>query len=313
MATPIALQETVTITIENVCAFYVDRSQIAARIDPPTPASFYSYYETGDPDRVYVDVCVAYQNLGTTGCRADGLFSASLLYGGKYSYTGFSIIEESGRGDFTYSNITDIAPLTTGYVHYLFEVPAEVTQTNRSVEVTLSTGGNDYIYTVQAGDGVPFGADDPAITKECGAVAQGEVVTIGGVAEFYVDRSQIASRIDPPSPGSFYSYYEVDDPAQVYVDVCFAVCNLTASGIRADQMINATLIYADRYEFDGFSVIEADNRSDFTYTNITDVTPLTNNYVHYLFALPAEAQTSGESVVVEFTIGGCSYSYTVAA
>ena len=309
MATPIAPQETVT--IDNVCEFFVDRSQIAVRIDPPTPASYYSYYENKEPGHTYVDVCVAYKNLSSSARQADEALSASLLYGGKYQYSGFSIIEEDNRGDFTYSNITSIAPLTTGYIHYLFDVPDEVTQTNKSIEVTISISGSDYVYTVQAGDGQPFGADDTTVSKTSGEVADGETVTIGGVAEFHVDRSQIAARIDPPSPVSYYSYYEIPDPSQVYVDVCFAVRNLKPTAVRADQVLNATLTYAGSYSFTGFSIIEEENRGDFTYSNITTIAPLTTGYIHYLFAVPAEAQSSGESIVVTFQLGDYTYDYTV--
>ena len=51
--------------------------------------------------------------------------SCTLLFASKYRYTGFSVIEEDNREDFTYSNITSISPLTTEYLHYLFEIPDE--------------------------------------------------------------------------------------------------------------------------------------------------------------------------------------------
>ena len=59
------------------------------------------------------------------------------------------MIEENSRGDFTYSNITSIAPLATEYVHYLFAVPAEVDTSSESVEITFTIGGNTYTYTVR--------------------------------------------------------------------------------------------------------------------------------------------------------------------
>lgn len=53
------------------------------------------------------------------------------------------------------------------------------------------------------------------------------------------------------------------------------------------------------------------SRSDFTYSNITNISPLATEYLHYLFEVPAEVETSGEVVIVEFTVGGNTYSHTV--
>ena len=75
--------------------------------------------------------------------------SAMLTYAGKYEYTGFSMIEESNRGDFTYSNITSIAPLTTEYLHYLCEVPAEAETSSEAIEIEFVIGGNTYSYKVR--------------------------------------------------------------------------------------------------------------------------------------------------------------------
>ena len=59
------------------------------------------------------------------------------------------MIEEDSRGDFTYSNITNISPLSTEYIHYLFEVPEEVKSSTESVVVTFTVDGNTYTYTVR--------------------------------------------------------------------------------------------------------------------------------------------------------------------
>ena len=107
------------------CEFYIDYINITNDVVPPQPGSWYSHYEA-DSGKVYVDLCVAYKNTNSTNIGADDTISGKLIYSGKYEYKGFSMIEEDNRSDFTYSNITSIAPLNTEYVHYLFEVPEEV-------------------------------------------------------------------------------------------------------------------------------------------------------------------------------------------
>ena len=96
-----------------------------------------------------MDFCVAYKNWKAKDVGADDVMSAVLTYAGKYEYNGFSMIEEDNRGDFTYSNITSIAPLATEYLHYLFEVPEEVEKSGDSIEIEFMIGGNTYSYKVR--------------------------------------------------------------------------------------------------------------------------------------------------------------------
>ncbi len=145
---PVALSDDQVIAIDNICEFYIDFSNITKIVYPPSPASFYSYYEAGDA-KLYVDLCVAYKNLTTNAIGADEVVSAKLTYDDKYEYAGFSCIEEDNRGDFTYSNITSINPLSTEYVHYLFEVPEVVGQGSESIVLNIRISGNDYTYTMR--------------------------------------------------------------------------------------------------------------------------------------------------------------------
>ena len=105
----------------DTCEFSIDSINITNDVMPPQPADYYSHYEAPS-GKVYVDVCFAYTNTSEKDVSADEVISAKLKYANKYDYTGFSMIEEDSRGDFTYSNITNISPLSTEYIHYLFEI-----------------------------------------------------------------------------------------------------------------------------------------------------------------------------------------------
>lgn len=138
----------------------------------------------------------------------------------------------------------------------------------------------------------------------------GETITIKDECEFQIDYTNITDDVMPPNPGSWYSHYEADD-GKVYVDFCLAYKNLATRDKDADEIINATLIYAGKYQYKGFSMIEEDSRGDFTYSGITNIAPLTTEYLHYLFEIPVEAENSGETIEIEFTISGNTYSYKV--
>ena len=100
---------------------------------------------------MYVDFCVAYKNTTSGDVGADEVVSGQLIYADKYTYNGFSIIEEDSRSNFTYANITNIAPLSTEYVHYLFEVPEEVESSNLGIKLEMSIGGSKYNVVVREG------------------------------------------------------------------------------------------------------------------------------------------------------------------
>lgn len=290
------------------CEFSIDYINITNDVMPPAPGNWYSHYEADD-GKVYVDFCVAYKNMASGNIEADETVSGKLTYADKYEFTGFSMIEEDSRSDFTYSSITSIAPLTTEYVHYLFEVPEEVANSNLSIVLKMNIGGIDYKVIVRDNGGESTEDAAPQTGKTSGEVEVGEIVVTKN-AEFNIDYSNITNDVMPPHPGNWYSHYEADD-GKVYVDICFAYKNTSGKSIGADDAISAKLKYADKYDYSGFSMIEEDSRGDFTYSSITSISPLTTEYIHYLFEVPEEVQTSSESIIITFSISGNTYTYAV--
>lgn len=297
-----------TITVDDECEFYLDYTDITDDVMPPSPGKWYTHYEAED-GKTYIDVCIAYKNLYTKDKDADEILSGTLIYAGSYQYTGFSIIEEDNRGDFTYSNITSIAPLDLEYVHYLFEVPEVVETSDCSLTVNLNIAGTQYDIVVREGEnGEGDTLNSSAVSKSSGSVKEGDVIAIMNTCEFQIDYSNITDDVMPLIPGSWYTHYEADD-GKVYVDFCVAYKNWKSKSVDADEVLSATLTYAEKYEYNGFSMIEEDGRSDFTYANITKIAPLSTEYVHYLFEVPEEVESSGDAIEIAFTIGGNSYSY----
>jgi hypothetical protein len=299
-----------TAIVDDVCEITLDYSEITNDVEPKNPTSYYSHY-VADSGKTYVDVCVAYKNIATNDIVAsDTTNDEKLIYAGKYEYSGFSCIEEDDRGDFTYSNITTISPLTTEYMHYIFEVPEEVGTSDKQIEVYLSFAGKEYKVEVNQGSVDSSTSSESAENVDAGGiVTDGEVVTTAN-SEFSVDYSNITDDVMPKNPDSYYTHYVADD-GKVFVDFCIAYKNTSGSDIIADEIMNATLTYADKYEYTGASMIEEDNRGDFTYSNITSVSPLNTEYVHYLFEVPEEVENSSESVAISFTIDGSDFEYVV--
>ena len=113
------------------------------KILPPNTSGYYSYYEAKEDGHQYLDIKLNYKNLAGSEIDADEVGSIKIKFADKYEYTSFSIIEDSD-GDFTYSNITPIAPLTTGKLHYLFDIPDEVANSSESIVAYITVGTENY-------------------------------------------------------------------------------------------------------------------------------------------------------------------------
>lgn len=144
--TSIALDQTVI--QEDVYEVTVIGYDFGKKIMPSNPPSYYTYYEAKEEGHQYLDLKLNYKNLEATGIDADTVASAKLKYAGKYEYTSFSVIEDSD-GDFTYSNITDISPLTVGKMHYLFDIPDEVADGTEPLVATITVKGNTYEFVIR--------------------------------------------------------------------------------------------------------------------------------------------------------------------
>jgi len=138
-----------TITIVDNCEFTLENVEFSKKIIPPNPGTYYSYYEAKEPQTTFLHVVVRYKNLGGTNKMADEFGLIVAIYNEKYEYPLYSIVEKENRSDFTYSNITSINPLSTGYVHYLADVPEEVESSGLPVLFKLTVNGEVFQYHVQ--------------------------------------------------------------------------------------------------------------------------------------------------------------------
>ncbi|AFS79207.1 hypothetical protein Curi_c22040 [Gottschalkia acidurici 9a] len=133
-----------TITVDDFCEFVINDIKFGKTINPPNPASFYTYYEAKEPNTTYLDTVINIKSLLTSGRSADEFMSVEVIYNDKYKYSTFSTIEEDNGGSFTYTNITSIEPLKNGTLHFLAEVPDEVEQSNGKLALKINVNNQEY-------------------------------------------------------------------------------------------------------------------------------------------------------------------------
>lgn len=187
--------------------------QTATKVVPPNPDDYYTYYEVKETDKIYVHTVFNVKNLSGDSVTADEVMDVKVVYDGKYEYSAFSTIEERGGGDFTYTNITGIAPLTEGVLHFLAEVPLEVKDSGKPVEVIVSANGLEITGTGNESEGQRLVMGEEielqakTAWKQYAPLAAGEPVTEEDYAELTVLDAEFATKVIPPKASGYYSYY----------------------------------------------------------------------------------------------------------
>lgn len=101
---------------------------------------YYQYYEAGSGN-VYVDACILYKNMANSAIGVIDIFQSTKLTYKTYEYNGSIALETDDRTDFEISAFgVYINPLTSRYVHLLFEVPQYVVNEGFDIELILSNG-----------------------------------------------------------------------------------------------------------------------------------------------------------------------------
>ena len=299
-----------TVTISNYCEFTIENIDITNDVVPPKKSGVYSHYQAYD-GKTYVDIRIKYKNTQSKKISADDVFRAYLIFSDIYEYRGFNIVEDDGGSDFTYSSITNIAPLSTIYLHVLFETSSLIKTTNGSLKAVFQINGKTYVVNIRDGSAEPMDTSEGYKQKSSGSIEKGEKIAIPGKCEFYIDSIDITSAVRPPRATGYYLYYKADE-GNKYIDICFCFKNTGNQNLSADNAIkSAKFTYKSKYEYSASGCIEEKGRSEFTYLLITDIKPLCYEYIHVMFEVPDEVANNASGIPVSFVINGAKYSVTI--
>ena len=306
-----------TLLYPNVFEIKMTSMEFATAVSPPNPDEYYTYYEVKEPEKVFIHTVFDVKNLKGIALNADEVLEVMAVYDEKYEYTSFSTIEEGNGSDFTYSNITDISPLTYGKLHFLTEVPVEVRDSGKPVKIVIKANNKTLTCTGNSSEGkiLEIGENQPlsqnTTWKNYKQLNLNETVTVTDYADITITSGEFTTSVYPSNASSYYSYYEVDDASKIYAHMIVDVKNLKTTGMEADQAAGVKLIFDDTYEYRGFSAIEESGGGDFTYTNITSIDPLTTESIHYIVEVPVELFESGKSAVFVVNVKGTNFFYKV--
>ena len=141
-------------------------------------------------------------------------------------------------------------------------------------------------------------------------LTQDVAVTESDKYELTFKGSQFSKKVEPPVLNSFYSYYEAKQEGHSYLVIKLDYKNLQTTDVRADEIATVKVKYNEKYEYTSFPVI-VDEDGDFTYANITNISPLTVGQMYYLCDLPDEVVNAAEPIVAYVQVGSETYEINI--
>ena len=126
--------------------FSVKDVTFGQRINPPDASGFYTYYQVDNTDNTYLCIVLNVKNLSELDLRASKFATLKVKYNNQYTYTSFSAIPDKTTG-FTYTNITNIKPLTSDTIYFLSEMPKNISnEKDTNIQIEIKSEDKTYIY-----------------------------------------------------------------------------------------------------------------------------------------------------------------------
>lgn len=137
-----------------------------------------------------------------------------------------------------------------------------------------------------------------------------KTVTENDKYEITFKGSEFSKKVEPPVLTTLYTYYEAKQEGHSYLVIKLDYKNLNTTDITADDVANVKIKYDGKYEYSSFPVI-VDTDGDFTYANITNISPLTVGQMYYLCDLPEDVVNATEPIVAYVQIGTKTYEINI--
>lgn len=148
-------------------------------------------------------------------------------------------------------------------------------------------------------------------TSNAKNISVGQTVTTKNF-EFTLRKVELSYDVNPDNPAAFYMHYPAPS-GKVYIHVDADIKNLQKQDLEADEVYNVEADYNDGYKYNGSLIVGKENRSSFTYANITSIAPLETLDVHSLVECPevVETDTTSKLFIIIKMADGSSYKYVI--
>lgn len=199
--------------------------------------------------------------------------------------------------------LTIIVTLVVEHKFFIKEETKEIAQaTNETSNIETEIKNND--------DNEEQENSNKTETKQNEVLIQDTPVIENDKYELTFKGSEFSKKVEPPTLTTFYTYYEAKQEGHSYLVIKLDYKNLQATDVTADDIATVEVKYNDKYEYSAFPVI-VDKDGDFTYANITNISPLTVGQMYYLCDLPDEVVNATEPIIAYVQVGTKTYQINI--
>ena len=277
--TPLSIQA--MNTIENYAEFSLFKIETVKEMKAPIHTGL--YYESKSEAETYVDVVLDWKNLSTQSFQESELVTITAKNENGIEYNDVLYVVETSRGT-SLSQFEEIKPLTTARVHCGISVP--ITETN----LTITLKVKNEMYTCEY-------SLNSKVSNEKELKENDEVVD-KDYAAFVFKGIEYTDDLLPPDTSKAYRHYKVDDTNNTYLVVKFDLTNYMSDDLDCDEIFGMKAIYMDKYNYDGFAVIEDEDGRGFS--SFEDIKPLTTRSFYYLIEVPKSVQEESLKLNIYF-------------
>lgn len=274
-----------TNSVEDIIEYTIKTIETTSKLEPSVVSGIYTYYEP-EAGNTLLHIEMDVKNLSNKDIDIRNVMKVTFEIAGK-EYSAQPVLEE--EDDFAYT--TSMKQLMTARIHFFTNIPADSATDEINLDITINEESYEATFDLEE------------VKPEKNYVKKGDKLTKEDLSEVTIKSIKFTDKVEPSNPSSYYTYYEVKDTSNTYLALKVNVKNLKGDGLDADQVMNAKLIYNDKYTYDCFSTIEKDGT--FSYTNITSIDPLKKSVMYYLFEVPKEVK-DGE-VELQINYAGDKY------
>ncbi len=249
------------------------------------------YYNNDTDGEVYVDLILDLQNTSSENISTDELLelTAEGANGTEYAAKLYAI--ETNEGTYV-SAYEDITPLTTVRLHCAVSVP----ETEADLQLLLRVQNKKFSYDYTLGE-VVRNAQTLTVGKE---IMEDDYAAMTLKEVFYTEK------LEPADTSSFYTYYDVDNADNTYLVVNYEITSYQSTEKDAESFVAVKAKYMDKYEYEGFVVVEDSDKQGFS--SFGQIAPLAKGNTFCLIEVPKTVVTNDVELTLVFH--GQEYVYT---
>ena len=306
-----------SIVITNDFELKMKSMEFTPKIVPDDPTTFYSSFEVDDPENTYFHTVFEVKNLRPSQEVADQIMTVTLLPENKTGYLCAAAVERNG--DFYLSDDAVVFPLATDTIHYLTEVPLAMADAHKPAAVQITVNGHALTYPGDGSTGnslinFSLGSVLPEndTWQEGTALAVEQPVEEAALGQLTLLETHFSNSVEPANKGSLYAVNGAKEQNRVYLDAVFTFENLAADSVAATEVLEALVIYDNKYEYRPFILVEQGGAdANLLDAGMVAITPKATEKIHWVFEMPQELEKSAKPLVLALTYNEKDYYYQI--